>query len=150
IDRGIEAIHEEFFGLRRWSAKTQRPQRPNFRNDPNHECEQPRTDSRPTVFNAPRFFVICTRYIVEKLLASDSGLALGDLVFLHDPGDLGHFRNEPAYRLSVRTNCEVERSGHVFDLEPVRLPERALDERLCNFETDEIMVCIGNVTAFSD
>jgi len=92
---------------------------------------------------APFAFVISPRQVKQKLSLRGVWNIVLDLVFLEVPGDASGFRDELANISAVGIEDFLFAHEHIFQLKAIGLPKCLIENRLGNFETDEIVVVSG-------
>ena len=64
--------------------------------------------------------------------------------------DLGHLRDQPADRETIRTHCQILVGQHVFQLHSVHDGKGPLQQGLGHLESDEIMVLLRRIAILRD
>jgi len=60
--------------------------------------------------------------------------------------DLGHFRDQPADGVTIRTDGEVRVGQHVFQFQSIDDREDTLQQALGHLESNEVMVLLRSIT----
>src|ERR1051326_4428256 len=150
INRGIEALLEHLFGLRRWHPEREPAQRTDLWQQLGAQLDQTPKESGRPVIRTPLPRVVRLREVVKELLPGRPRLIPHDLVLLQLPCHFGYVRQQLAHRKSIGSQRQIERPEHVLQTQPISLLHRPIEQFLRDLKPDEIVISLRSIMTASD
>src|SRR5258706_4552436 len=97
------------------------------------------------IIRAPLLFKTSAPDVVEKLLPRYTRLVQLDLVGFQLPRSLGDGRKYSTNRETVSTQCKVQSTENIFQMQTVGLVKRSIQQVFGDFKTNEIVIRLRRV-----